>query len=97
MKTGPDAHGTAQNESESAKHENRTRRPWYRPKRVLEPKTLKQDPAPTVPPKMSPGAQHMKMRPNALGTVQNESGSIKHETGTRGPRYCPKRVLECKT
>jgi hypothetical protein len=27
MKTGPDALGTAQNESESLKHENETRRP----------------------------------------------------------------------
>jgi hypothetical protein len=35
-KTGPDAPGTAKNESESAKQENTTRRPWYRRKLVKE-------------------------------------------------------------
>jgi hypothetical protein len=30
MKTGPDALGTAENESDRAKHENGTRRPGYR-------------------------------------------------------------------
>jgi hypothetical protein len=34
MKTGPDALGTAENETGSAKHENETRRPRYRRKRV---------------------------------------------------------------
>jgi hypothetical protein len=29
---GPDGLGTAENESKSAKHENGTRRPWYRRK-----------------------------------------------------------------
>jgi hypothetical protein len=28
-KTGPDALGTAENMSDSGKHENKTRRPWY--------------------------------------------------------------------
>jgi hypothetical protein len=36
MKTGPHALGTAENESKSAKHENGTRRPGYRRKRVQE-------------------------------------------------------------
>jgi hypothetical protein len=39
MKTGLDALGTAENESGRAKHENETRRPWYRRKRVRERKT----------------------------------------------------------
>jgi hypothetical protein len=32
MKTAPDALGTAENESGTAKHENRSERPWYRRK-----------------------------------------------------------------
>jgi hypothetical protein len=32
MKTGPNAHGTAENDSRSVKHENETRRPRYRRK-----------------------------------------------------------------
>jgi hypothetical protein len=36
MKTGPDALDTAENNSGSAKHENGTRRPRYRRKRVRE-------------------------------------------------------------
>jgi hypothetical protein len=40
MKTGPDALGTAENESWSAKHENGTRRPRYRtPRHVLRART----------------------------------------------------------
>jgi hypothetical protein len=39
MKTGPDAHEIAENESGSAKHENGTRNPGYRRKRVRERKT----------------------------------------------------------
>jgi hypothetical protein len=39
MKTGPDALGTAENESGSAKHENDTRRPRYRGKLLRERKT----------------------------------------------------------
>jgi hypothetical protein len=38
----------------------------------------------------------MKMGPNALDTVENGSGSAKHENGTRPPRYRPKRVRERK-
>jgi hypothetical protein len=29
----------------------------------------------------------MKMGPDAYGTAENESGSEKHENGTRRPRY----------
>jgi hypothetical protein len=32
MKTRPDALSTVENDSGSAKHVNRTQRPWYRPK-----------------------------------------------------------------
>jgi hypothetical protein len=39
MKTGPDALGTAQNGSGSAKHANGTRRPRFRRKQVQERKT----------------------------------------------------------
>jgi hypothetical protein len=39
MKKGPDAHGTSKNDSESAKHENGTRRPRYRRKLVQVRKT----------------------------------------------------------
>jgi hypothetical protein len=38
-KTGLDALGTAENESESSKHAMETRRPRYRRKRVRERKT----------------------------------------------------------
>jgi hypothetical protein len=99
-KTGPDALGTAENESERAKHENDTRRPRYRRKRVPEHKTLKWKPTPSIPPKMSTGAQNMitgpdalvtaenmKTGPNALGTAENESGRGKFENGTRGTRH----------
>jgi hypothetical protein len=39
VKTGPDALGTSQNESESAKHEIWNWHPRYHPKRVMEGKT----------------------------------------------------------
>jgi hypothetical protein len=29
----------------------------------------------------------VKMGPNTLGTIENESGSAKHENGTQRPRY----------
>jgi hypothetical protein len=70
MKTGPDAPGTAENESGSAKDENGMRRPLYRRRRVREDKTRKRDMTPSVPPKMSPGAQNMKAGPDALVTVE---------------------------
>jgi hypothetical protein len=37
-------------------------------------------------------AQNMKTGPDALCTVENESGSAKHENGTRRPRYRRKHV-----
>jgi hypothetical protein len=46
---------------------------------------------------MSPGAQNMKMRPDALDTSENESGSAKHENGTRRTRYRQKQVRDRKT
>jgi hypothetical protein len=50
-----------------------------------------------VPPKMSPEGQNKQMRPNALGTAQNDFGSVKHENGTRRLRYRLKQVRERKT
>jgi hypothetical protein len=69
----------AQNESGSAKHENMTQRTRFRRKLVRKRKTCKRDPTSLVPLKMSPGTQNMKTEPGALGTVENESSSAKHE------------------
>jgi hypothetical protein len=38
----------------------------------------------------------MKMSPNDIGTVTNESGSAKHENEPRRPRYRQKCVRERK-
>jgi hypothetical protein len=76
MKTGPDALGTAENESGVAKDENGTRRLRYLRKRVRK-QNMK-----TGRPKTSLCAQEMKTGHDALGTPENESGSIKHENGT---------------
>jgi hypothetical protein len=46
---------------------------------------------------MSPGVQNAKTGPDALGTVENESGCEKHENVTRCPRYGKKRVRGRKT
>jgi hypothetical protein len=86
-KMGPAALGTVENESGSTKHENETRRPRYRRKRVRARNTLKRDPTASVLPKTSQGAQNMKKGPDALGTAENESGTAKHKNGTRRPRY----------
>jgi hypothetical protein len=40
----------------------------------------------SVPPNTSTGAQNMKTGLDALGTVEKESRSAKHENGTRRPR-----------
>jgi hypothetical protein len=87
MKTGPGALGTVENESGSAKCENETRRPRYRPKRVRECKLSKRDLTPSVPSKTSRGAQNLKTVPDALDTTQKESGSAKHEIKHRLARY----------
>jgi hypothetical protein len=42
---------------------------------------------------MSPVAQNMKTRVDALGTAENESRRTKHENGTRRPWYGPKSGL----
>jgi Tol biopolymer transport system component len=91
-KTGPDALGTAENETGSAKHENVTRPLWYRRKRIRARKKRKRDPTTSVPPKKNPGAQYKKTRPEALGTAENESGSAKHENVTRPLWYRRKRI-----
>jgi hypothetical protein len=79
MKTGPYTLGTAANESGSIKHENGTRRPRYRRKRVKRCKTLKRDPKPPELPNTSLSAQNKKTRPNALDTAENEFGRAKIE------------------
>jgi hypothetical protein len=58
---------------------------------------MKTEPTPSVTSKMSPAAQNMKTGPDALGNAENNSGSEKHENGTRRPRYRRKRVRERKT
>jgi hypothetical protein len=82
MKTRPDVLGNGPNESGSVKHENWTRRPRYRPKRVRVRKRCKRVPIPSVPSKMNPGLQNMKTGPNALGSTQKEFESAKYENGT---------------
>jgi hypothetical protein len=81
IKTGPDALEIAEDESERAKQENVTRRPRYRRNRVRARKTGKRDPTPSILPKMSSGAQNMKMGPDALGTAENNTRCAKHEKG----------------
>jgi hypothetical protein len=97
MKTGPDAIGTTENESERAKRENGTRRTRHHRKRVQERKTEKRDLTTSVPLKMSPGAQNMKTGPDAHGNAENESGSAKRENGTRRSQHRRKLVRERKT
>jgi hypothetical protein len=87
MKTGPDALGTVANESGSAKHENGIQRPPYRPKRVWERKSFKQESMPSWPPQTSPGAQNMKIGlmpsvpPQTSPGAQNmKTGSVAHDT-----------------
>jgi hypothetical protein len=101
MKTRPDALTAAKKECGSAKYVNGTRRPRYRPNdfgsakhengtqctRYRERNTLKRDTTLPVSHKMSQGAQNIKMRPDALGTGENEFGSATHDNGTRRPRY----------
>jgi hypothetical protein len=86
-KTGADTHGTAETETGRAKHENDSRRPQYRRKRVPTLKTLKGESTPSVPPKPSPGAQNMKTAADALGNAENKSGRANQENGSRHPRY----------
>jgi hypothetical protein len=69
------------NEYVRSKHENVTIRPRYRRKCVRECKTWKRDPTLSGPPKMRPGAQNMKIGPDALGTAENESDNAKKKTG----------------
>jgi hypothetical protein len=88
-----DALITAENKSGNAKYENETQRPRNRQKRVWERKTCKWDTTPAELPKISQGAQNikigydtkishgarnMKTGPNALSTAENESGSATH-------------------
>jgi hypothetical protein len=97
MKTVSHALGTTENEFGSTKYENGTRCPRYRWKRVMARKSWKQDPTPSVPPKMSPGAQNMKTGIEALGTAEKEFGGAKHEKVTRRSWHHRKWVREHKT
>jgi hypothetical protein len=72
MKTGPDAVGTAENESGNAKYENGTCRPRDRRNET----TLGAQNKETCP-----GTQNMKTGPDALGTAENEFERAKHENG----------------
>jgi hypothetical protein len=69
--------------------------PSVPPKMGLGPQNM--NTRPMVPSKMSLRVQNMKTGPDALGIVENESRSAKHENGTRRPRYHWKRVRERKT
>jgi hypothetical protein len=79
MKMVPDALSIVENESGSAKHENGTQRLRYRRKRVRERKIRKHDQTLSVTPKMTPGAQNIKMGPYTPCITENKSGSVKHE------------------
>jgi hypothetical protein len=81
MRTGHDDLGTAENEYG---------------KRLRDLKTSNQETTPSLPSKTSPGASNMKTGPDAPSTAENESGSAKHENGTRRPRYRRKGVRERK-
>jgi hypothetical protein len=81
MKTGADALGTTEKECGCAKHENGTRHPRHRRRRVRGRKTKKREPTPSIPPKTSHGVQNMKTGPDALGIAENESGSENMKTG----------------
>jgi hypothetical protein len=87
MKTGPDALGTAENKFGRTKHENGTRRPRSRRKRVRERKTRKRYSMSAVPSETSLGGQNIKTGPDALRTAGNDFGSVKHENGSQRPRY----------
>jgi hypothetical protein len=76
MKMGHDALDNVENNSGSAKHENGTRHPQFRRKRVWERKTWKQD--------------EFGSAENEYGTAQNVFGSAKLENGTRRRGYRPK-------
>jgi hypothetical protein len=77
MKMGPDALGTAENMSGSAKYENGTGRPRYRRKWVRTRKTWKRYMTPSVPRERTSGAQNMKTTPGTLISAGNESGNAK--------------------
>jgi hypothetical protein len=63
MNTGADAHGTAENESGSAKHKNKSLCPPHRQKHVWKRKTWKRDWTPSVPSKMSTARKIWKRDP----------------------------------
>jgi hypothetical protein len=96
MKLRPDALETVENEYGDAKHENGTRRPRYRGKRVRERMAWKRDPTPSEYPKMSTRTQNMKTILDAHGTTENESRSVRHENRSLRPRHRRKRVRESK-
>jgi hypothetical protein len=97
MKTVPDALGTTENESGSAKHEDGTRRPPHRRKRVMQRKTLKRDPKPAVPLKTSLSVQNLETGADALSTAENEYGAQNMKMGPDALGTTEKRVRESKT
>jgi hypothetical protein len=97
MKIGPGVLGIAENESGSIKHENWTRHPWFRWKRVWERKIWKLDLTLSIPLKTGTRAQNMKTRVGALDIIDKRVQERKTwkldltpdtaENGTRRPRY----------
>jgi hypothetical protein len=87
MNKGPDALGTAENESRRAKHESGTRRPLYRRKMSGDEKHKNEIGRPRYRRKIVRTRKNMKTRPDAFGPDENESKSAKHENGIPLPRY----------
>jgi hypothetical protein len=89
MKMGPDALGTVENESGSAKYDNGS---WG----VDAIGTVENASGrPPTAEKVSGRAKHENIF--AVGTAENEFGRAKHENRRRRHRYRQKRVRERKT
>jgi hypothetical protein len=92
LKTRPQAHGTAKNEFGVQNLKIKPDALDIVKKWVQERETWNLDPTPSIPSKMSPGAQNLKTRPNAPDNAENESGSTELENWIRGHRYRRKWV-----
>jgi hypothetical protein len=94
---GPDALDTADNESGWEKYETGPDAFGIAENESVSTKHEQRDPTPSVPPKISPGAQNMQTGPDALLTAKNESVWAKYENGARRIRHRRKGVRENKT
>jgi hypothetical protein len=74
IKTGPDALGTAENDSKSAQHENGSRRPRYLPKSSLGAQNIKTRP------------DALGIPENESGSAKHESGTRRHRCRGKGLR-----------